>query len=282
MIRKVIVSVIAVCLLAAIGVAVESTMFSDASNAGFESGLEGWQITKGWSECPPDIQKRNLSIRSDGAKQGRRYLRVENDLDDRFLGIKQEVKWEPDTVYKASWWTRGHTSGKRGFRLRVEGSGSPPDALDGSYTSEDWTYHEYSFYSSSASNGWIALWIWPTDGYCDIDAFTIRKAFWKADRSEYMPGQTAILKFEMNSQGGSQLVKVDYELQAPGGEVVKADSFQGRTPLKRIVRAKVETPGYYVLKSTAASGDAELTDTVGFCVLPRTDGEEALKALWAE
>lgn len=283
MTRNVIVSTLVVAaLVVAVSMAAESVIFSDSKNAGFEDGLDDWVITKGWGEAPADVQERNIEIRSDGAKQGKTYLRVKNDLGgNEFIGIQKKVSWEPDTVYKVSWWTRGFSS-KRGWRLRVEGSGSPSDAMDGPYTSEDWTYHEYSFYCNTKRGGYVSLWIWPTDGHCDLDGFTIRKAFWKADKSEYMPGSTATLNFGMASQAGAQNVKVSYTLLAPDGKELKAGSFEGRTPLKQSVKVTVDTPGYYMLKSVATSGGDELTDTVGFCVLSPADGEDALKALWAK
>jgi hypothetical protein len=251
--------------------------FSDEANPGFEEGDAEWTFTRGWQPCPDEVKVRNVEVRTDGPREGKQYLRIKNDLDgDAFIGLQKKLTWEPDTIYTLSWWTRGH-SNQRGFRIRIEGSGSPQDAYDAPYASSTWIRHEYSFHCSSKGNGWIALWVWPTDGYCDIDAFAIRKAFWKADKPSYAPGETATLNFTMAGQGGPRDVVVDYRLLAPDGKALTQGRFQGSTPLTKSIDVPLATPGYYQLRSTANN---VWRDTVGFCVLAERDGEPALQALW--
>lgn len=261
----------------------EDINYSIFNNAGFEQGLEGWKFSDGWNALKEDTAAQVLEIRTDGAKAGGKYLRVKNERDKGFYGVQQEVKFEPNTAYRITWWSRG-TAKKVGQeqgsnRLRFWGYGGPEYSSDIPYKAKDWEYHEYTIYATRKATGGVSLWVWP-NGHCDIDNFTVRKAFWTADKSSVDPGQTVTFNMDMSGQK-SESVKIEYQITTSEGQTLKSDSFSGTTPLKRAVTYALPQVGYYKLLATAKTPAGTFKDEVAVSVTSPLSGIEAVQREWA-
>lgn len=293
--RMTIPTLLTLLALAALAGGQELSVGSDAaityslfSNSGFEQGLEGWSVGRGWGAMDDALRDSALEIRTDGAKQGQRYLRVTNrDPENRFYGIQQDVRWEPNTVYTISFWTRGkgRSGHERGAnRLRMWGYGGPEYGGDVPYDTPEWTYHEHVLYSAGGGSGGVALWTWPANsetGYCDIDGFVIRKAFWRSDTDAAEPGKPVTFSFDMQGRQ-PEAVQVEYTIASSGGQAIAQESFEGSTPLQREVRFVPPQVGYYVFRGTARTAGGELSDTLGLAVVSPVRGMDAVRRQWEQ
>ena len=137
--------------------AAEDIGYSMLKNSGFEQGLEGWKFSNGWSAMNEEVRAIAIEVRSDGARAGEKYMRVTNQQNSGFYGVEQAVKFEPNTMYKISWWSRGQSkqkgNEKGSNRLRMWGYGGPEYGGDAPYTTAEWTYHEHTLYSTSGGTG---------------------------------------------------------------------------------------------------------------------------------
>lgn len=257
--------------------------YSLLKNSGFEDGLTGWDFSKGWGKMDDALRAKAVELRTDGAKSGKQYLRITNDQPKEFLALGQSLKFEPNTTYTISWWTRGKAKAvgqeQGGTRMQINGYGGPEYTTDVSYNDKEWAYHSMSIFATQGGNGGFRFWVWPA-GYCDIDNLMIRKSFWRSDKLSYTPGETIKFSFGMASQK-PEPVEVQYQLTTSDGKPVKADKFQGVTPLTRDVPVPAAGPGYYILKATASTPAGTLEDKLGVCVISPVGGMEAVRQLWA-
>jgi len=263
--------------------AAEDIAYSLLRNSGFEQGLEGWRFSNGWSAMNDELRARVIEVRSDGALAGQRYLRVTNNQNSGFYGVEQAVRWEPNTMYKISWWSRGQAKQgghERGAnRLRIWGYGGPEYSGDISYRTTQWTYHEYTLLATSGGDGGFSLWTWP-DGYCDIDNLMVRKAFWTADRPELVPGQTVNFRLDMSGPRPEQ-VRIEARLSAADGTVVRSESIEGMTPLRRSLPIVLDEIGYYTFTATARTSGGIFEDRFGVSVISPQTGMDAVRREWA-
>ncbi len=290
-----------VCLAAVVVVAVSAGAFGQSpdpdllvavsawSNGGFESGLDGWELKKGWKPMSDQLRARAVSIPSGAeALEGNRYLRIENPDGDRFFALVRDVKWKPNTAYTLSWWMRGsakEVKNERGnVRLRISGYGGPEYPGQFPYVLNEWTYFQLPLYSSSSSGGSVQLWVWP-EGTCEMDAVTLRPAFWQPQASHALPGEVLALELRVPDGRRGGRAETSFQLTAPDGSTVEEGTRRGRLPLTHTIRMTPPSAGYYQLVSETRLSGADdkagaMVDRVGVAVISPVDGIEAVRRQW--
>jgi hypothetical protein len=276
----------------------EDIAFSLFKNPGFEGAaqpavkgqgkqarlhLDGWNIAFGWGDYEVEQVKQKIEVRSDGAKDGKQYLRVRNPQKEKFLGLAQEVQWEAGAAYKLSFWSRGPGKGGCNIRLRIENYGGPADAKDLPATElagkdGGWAYHEYSFLASVSRGGYLSLWCWEGESV-DLDNVMLRKSFWSTDKklNATEPGQPIALKLSMKSEA-PQTVGGSYQVLAPDGKELQAGKIEGATPLQKDFPFTPAKPGYYTVRSSLKTAKGSFEDSVGVVVVAAEGGLEGLEA----
>lgn len=257
-------------------------------NGGFEAGLAGWEFHKGWNPMGPDLKDKAIHLRRGDAVQGETYLRIENPAGDRFFALTRDVKWRPNVAYTLSWWMRGSAAkvdNERGnIRLRVSNYGGPEYPGQFPYVVKDWTYVQLPLYSSSSSSGSVQLWVWP-EGACELDAVTLRPAFWQPQSAWALPGQPFALELAVPERTSAGSAETAYELTAPDGTILEQGTRRGALPLRHELKLVPTFPGYYRLESRTrlsggAAGRGAMVDRVGVPVLSPEEGIEAVRKQW--